>query len=113
MILRIILIVISYLLLAAHFSRHDNTSLMIFCLLIPFLLLIKKRWVLIVIQSFCYLGALVWIQTTYLLVLERINLEESWIRLLIILSFVAILTIVSGVLLNSAVIKRKYPVSKG
>ena len=46
MVLRIILIAVSWLLLAAHFSRADINILALICLLAPFLLLVKKKWAL-------------------------------------------------------------------
>jgi len=51
MIPRIILISITWLMIAAHFSRADNNILMIISLLVPFLLLIKRRLALLALKG--------------------------------------------------------------
>lgn len=109
MIIRLTLLILSFLILAAHFSRADNLVLMILCLLVPALLFIKRRWVLLVIQILLYFGVLVWIHAIIQIASERINLGQSWLRMAIILSIVALITGVSGLLLNSNVIKERYP----
>ena len=108
MIFRIILLIISYLLLAAHFLREGEMILTIACLFIPFLLFIKKRWSLTVVQIFTYGGVLVWIQTLFLLVNARLNMGESWMRMAIILGVIILLTLTSGLLLNSNQFKKNY-----
>jgi hypothetical protein len=108
MIIRIILLILSFLILAAHFSRADNLVLMILCLLVPTLMFIKRRWVLLVIQILLYCGVFVWINTIIQLASERIDLGQPWLRMGIILSFIALITGLSGVLLNSNAIKKKY-----
>ena len=45
MALRIVLLVFAYLLLGAHFLRIGNLVLRVFCVLSPFLLFIRKRYI--------------------------------------------------------------------
>ena len=108
MALRIILLSFSYLLLAAHFSRLDMTVLSIISLLIPFLLFIKKSWVLILLQVGCYIAALEWIRTAFFYIEIRESRGDDWMRLAFILAAIAIITALSGVLLNFGKIKEKY-----
>ncbi len=108
MILRVILLSFSFLLLAAHFSRIGMTAMSIISLLIPFLLFIKKRWVLIFIQVACYTAALEWVRTIFSYIKIREEYGEAWGRLAIILGAVALVTALSGVLLNFGKIKEKY-----
>ena len=108
MILRIILSSFSFLLLAAHFSRADNTILIFVSLLAPFLFFYRKSITLIIIQLLSYAGAVIWLVTMYGYIQERIEVGRSWTVLLIILTSVALFTALSGVLLNSKKIKEKY-----
>lgn len=108
MVLRIIPVIIAWLLLAAHYSRADNIVFMILSLLIPFLLLLKKRWALISLQVLTYAGALVWVQTTIQYARQRAIDGEPWLRLAIILGTVAFFTLISALLLNSKKVKKTY-----
>jgi len=63
MIIRIIPLILASLMISAHFYRHYSYPLMVVSLLVPFLLLIKKRWVLTAIQVLALAGAGVWINT--------------------------------------------------
>jgi len=109
MIFRIVLFVIAALLLAAHFMREGNYIFMMLCLAVPLFFLFKKRWVLIFLQLAAYVGGLTWIMITVDFVRERMYLGEPWRRLVMILGPVAVVTIVSGLLLNSRVMKERYP----
>lgn len=108
MILRISLVVLSAVLLAAHFLRDGNLLLTAVCLLTPALLLIHRPWSLWLLQGFAYLGAVIWLVTLAQLVMERIAMGRSYGVSVAILGTVALFTIVSGVLLNSEVMQRHY-----
>ena len=108
MVIRIVLVAVSFLMLAAHFSRIDNTYLMLLSLLIPFLLFIKKRIMLIAIQILSYLASIAWFYSLYGYVQQRIEMDTAWGKLAIIISIIAIFTAISGFLLNSDIIKKKY-----
>lgn len=98
--------------MAAHFSRANQHGLVISCLLFPLLLLIKRRWVARVIQVLLLLGALEWITTTLRIVLIRQAHGVPWMRLVIILSSVALLTGFSSLVFESRKLKQRFrPVS--
>jgi hypothetical protein len=107
--LRITLVIVAAILLVAHFLRQGEFILMLLCMLTPLLLLIKKRWSLFALQLLMYLDATIWLITTIKIVQERIFFGEAWVRLVIILGAVILFTIVAGLLLNSSIIKEKYP----
>ena len=109
MISRILMTIFAFLLLAAHYSRAENTVLTVVSLLLPILFFMKRRITLIVLQVLLYLGSVVWIHTTVLIVMRRIGGGESWIRVLIILGCVTLFTVITGLLLNSKKMKEKYP----
>jgi hypothetical protein len=106
--LRIIPRIVSALLLGAHFLRQGNLVLAGLCLAVLGLLWVKKRWSLLLLQLFAYLGAVVWASTAIALIQQRLALGESWWRLAIILGVVALLSVVAGLLLNSAAVKERF-----
>jgi hypothetical protein len=106
---RLIPLILSAVLLAAHFLRSFNLIPMLFCLFTPFLLLIKKRWVLYVLQSLTVVSALIWMVALYVIIQERISEGRSWTASAIILGVVAAFTLFSGWLLNSPKVKDNYP----
>jgi len=109
MILRIVPLLISFLLLAAHFLRGGSLGLMVVTVLAPLLLLIRKRWSLILVQLSAYAAAAVWLYTTIHIVQERMMFGRSWGAPVIILGSVTLFTVFAGLLLNSPAVKDKYP----
>jgi hypothetical protein len=109
MILRIVLLTVALLLLAAHFLRAGILVLTVACLLAPLLLLMRRRWALLLVQFLVYFGAGVWTYTAIHLVQERTMLGRPWSVAAIILGTVTLFTILAGLLLNSRAIKDKYP----
>ena len=108
-ILRIILSTSSFFFLGAHFIRSGNPILALACILVPLIFIIKKRWSLIVLQLFAYLGAGIWIYTAIMLYQRRMMLGAPWGRMVIIMGAVAGFTFLAGLLLNSPKVKKKYP----
>ncbi len=108
MFLKIIPLILASLLLGAHFLRGNSTILVGVSVLAPLLLLIKKRWILLLVQGLAYVGALVWVHTTFVLVQQRMMVGAPWLRMFLILSGVTALTLYAGYLLNSDVIKQHY-----
>ncbi|MBM4325799.1 MAG: hypothetical protein FJ118_01435 [Deltaproteobacteria bacterium] len=109
MVLRIIPLLIASLLLAAHFLRHGDIGFMAVCLLVPLILLIKKRWSLILVQLSAYAGAAVWVYTALQIIRERMMFGRPWGVAVVILGAVALFTIFAGLLLNSRNMKDRYP----
>lgn len=108
MIVRTTLIVLAALLLAAHFLRAGTFALVVICLMAPLLLLIRRRWSLMVLQLLAYAGAAIWLNTLLRLVTERIMFGRSWGGVAVILGTVTLVTILAGILLNSPGIKAGY-----
>lgn len=108
MILRIILLIISYLILSAHFFREGEIVLTAVYLFLPFLLFIKNRWSIIFLRIFSYGGVIIWLQTIYVLAFARISMGEPWLKMAIILGAVTVFTLYAGLLLNSKKMKSKY-----
>ncbi|MGA1875381.1 MAG: hypothetical protein ACMUIA_07225 [bacterium] len=109
MALSIIAVVFSCLLLGSHFLRSGHPLFTLLCVFLPFLLLIKRRWILLMVQLFMYAGGLIWIHTAIHVMRKRIIMGLPWSKPVIILGLVAGFTIFSGLLLHVKGVKERYP----
>jgi len=107
-VLRVLPVILSFLLLAAHFSRGDLFVFSIVALLIPFLLFIKKIWVARTIQLLLLAGAVEWIRAMFVYIGIRKSIGDDWTVLAIILSVVAVVTLASGLVFQSKSLKKIY-----
>lgn len=107
--LRISLLAVAAILMAAHFLRTSSFLPVLICLAAPFLLLIKNRWSIIALQSLTVIAALIWLLTLYGIIQQRIFENRSWTASAIILGVVAAYTLLTGWLLNSPLVKEQYP----
>lgn len=101
-------VVVSFMLLAAHYLRESHTLLMFCALAFPLLLLLKNNWAVRAVQFALVLGVTEWIRT--LLVLQAIRVEQGmpWTRLVIILGCVALFTGSSALVFCHSSLKQKY-----
>ncbi|MCK5065925.1 MAG: hypothetical protein KAR16_00740 [Bacteroidales bacterium] len=106
--LRLLPVLLSFGLLAAHFSRADLFPLVVISLVIPLLLLVRKAWVARTIQILLLLGAAEWIRSMFGYIEVRKSIGEDWGRLAIILIIVALLTACSGLVFRGKSLKRRY-----
>ncbi|MBI5353191.1 MAG: hypothetical protein HZB50_11180 [Chloroflexi bacterium] len=107
--LRISLLALSAILVAAHFLRYGDLIFMLLSLTAPFLLLIKKRWSLITVQSMTVIAAIIWLFALNDIIQQRIYEGRSWTASAVILGVVAGYTLLTGWLLESPLVKEKYP----
>lgn len=105
---RLLPVLLSFGLLAAHFSRANMFPLVILSLLIPFLLLIRKAWVARSIQVLLLLGAAEWIRAMLEYIEIRKSVGDDWTRLAIILVTVAVLTACAGLVFRGKSLKLRY-----
>jgi len=110
--LRLIPVILSFGLLAAHFSRAGLLPLMILSVLLPFLLLIRKSWVARSMQILLLLGAAEWIRAMFGYIEIRKEIGDDWGRLAIILVTVALLTACSGLVFRGKSLKQRYALDK-
>lgn len=99
--LRLLPVILSFLLLSAHFYRAGQLPLVVMCAAAPLLLLLRKPWVPRLFQALLVLGALEWLRSLYALAALRIAFEQPWTRLAVILVTVALLTALSGLAFRS------------
>ena len=106
--LRLLPVLLSFGLLAAHFSRADLFPLVLVSLAIPFLLWIPRAWVARTIQLLLLAGAAEWIRAMFGYIHIRREIGEDWTRLAIILVVVALLTACAGLVFRGKALKRRY-----
>lgn len=106
--LRLLPVIFSCLLLAAHFSRNDIMLLTLLSMTLPFLLLVRRPWVPRLFQVLLVVGALEWIRRLIALALERQGAGEAWVRMAAILGVVAALTASSALVFRAGGLKGRY-----
>jgi hypothetical protein len=106
--MRFVPIVLSLLVLAAHFLRGGCLLLVIPVLALLGLLVVPRPWVARTAQAVLALGALEWIRTTVTLATQRMHAGEPFLRMVLILGVVVAVTIGSALLFESAPLRRRY-----
>ena len=99
---RLLPVILSSLLLGAHFFRAGLIFLAVLAVLFPCILLVKRAWVARLAQFVLVLGGIEWVRTLLVFVADRRETGQSWTRLAMILGTVALFTIGSGLLLTLA-----------
>jgi hypothetical protein len=105
---RLLPVILSFLVLAAHFSRAGSLTLSAACIIFPAVLLIKKPMVPMVMQTALLLGAVEWVRTLILIVQMRMEFGQPWTRLAIILGVVALFTGLSALVFQSKALRMRY-----
>ncbi len=105
---RFVPVVISSLLIAAHFQRAGMSFVTIICLLIPFSLFYTHPLSMRLVQFYLVLASLEWIRTLYYLVQLRMDHGMEWTRLAVIIGSVALFTLCSAFVFRNKDIKRIY-----
>ena len=93
--LQMIPIIISFLLIGAHFLRGSNFFLVALSLILPFLLLVRSSWAVRTIQFALVIAACEWIRTGVAIYSTRIAAGEPYVRMIIIFVFVVLFTLAS------------------
>lgn len=110
--LRLLPVVISFLLVAAHFFRSGQLIFVILMLCMPLLMLVRKSWVPVVIQVVLLLAAVEWLRTLINIAQLRMHSGEPWVRMAVILAAVALFTAASGLVLRHAALRAWFTPAK-
>jgi hypothetical protein len=110
--LQLLPVLVSALLIAAHFLRSGSPLLVIFCLAMPLLLLIRHPLAARIVQASLILAALVWVRTAAALAALRSDLGLPWVRMTVILGAVAAFTLGSFFVFLSKTLRRRYNLSR-
>lgn len=98
---RTVLIILSSLLIAAHFLRSGTFLLVLLALGSPALLLLRERWASRTLQLLLLLAGAEWIRTLVSLAMERAKAGEPWIRMAMILGAVAAVTFAAALMIRA------------
>lgn len=106
--LRLLPVILSLLLVGAHFSRHNMSFLIIVPLILLGLLFLREGWVARLIQWVLVLASLEWLRTAVILALQRQDQGMPWARSAVILGAVCLFTLASALVFRSAGLRERY-----
>jgi hypothetical protein len=101
-------IVLSLVILGAHFMRYGNSVGVIGSAVLIALLVVRRPWAARLVQVALILGALEWVRTLYILVQVRIAQDQPFTRMIIILGVVAVVTFGSALLFQLSILRQHY-----
>jgi len=105
---RLLPVILSFLLLAAHFYRMGLLPLVVLFVALPLLLFLRQAWVPRLLQALLLLGALEWLRALYGFAAMRIAFGEPWLRLALILGAVTLFTGLSGLVFRNGKLRTFY-----
>ena len=105
-------VVLSLLVLGAHFLRFGNWIGVFAALLLVALLFLRRPWVARLMQVVLVLGSLEWLRTMYELGHIRALHGQPYGRMLVILGVVAAVTLCSALLFQSKTLRTTYGVDE-
>jgi hypothetical protein len=106
--LKLFPVILSFLLLAAHFYRSNQVIPAALCIAILALLFLKESWVARLFQVALLAAALEWLRTLYVFAQMRIEYDQPWSRLALILGVVALLTALSALVFRANSLRVRY-----
>jgi hypothetical protein len=101
-------VVLSLVVLGAHFMRYGNSVGVAAALVLIALLIVHRPWVARLMQVVLVLGALEWVYTIYELVQVRAAQGQPFTRMVVILGVVAAVTFLSALLFQTPALKETY-----
>ncbi|UTV28913.1 hypothetical protein [Photobacterium atrarenae] len=100
--------VVSFWLLAAHFLRGGAMGWFLCWLLLPALLLVRRRWIVRMVQLALLFVASAWVMITAEMLTSRIIMGEDWSRMLMIMGTVICMTLLSACTFLHPQLERHY-----
>ena len=101
-------VVLSLVVLGAHFLRYGDTILVVCTVVLIALLFVRQPWVARLMQLVLVFGALEWVRTAYELARMRAALGEPYGRMVFILASVTAVTACSALVFQSKALKGVY-----
>lgn len=101
-------VVLSLVVLGAHFLRYGNELGVIAAVVLIGLLFLRRAWVARLMQAALVLGAIEWLWTMYTLVQVRAAQGAPATRMVLILTVVALVAFASALLFQTKRLKRVY-----
>lgn len=103
---------LALLLLAAHFYRAAAWPWLWATLALLPLMTLRRAWVPRVLQLALLAGAAEWVWTAALLAQQRLALGQPWLRMVLILGAVALLTLAAALVFRRGGLKARYAVAR-
>ncbi|MEJ2482633.1 MAG: hypothetical protein P8049_05825 [Gemmatimonadota bacterium] len=100
---RLIPVLVSAVLMAAHFSRAGTTALMLMSLAMPLVLLVRQPWATRLVQLGLVIAGFEWLRTLWKIAARRMESGQPWVRMAVILGVVSLFTWASALLLRAPV----------
>ena len=101
-------VIISCMLIGAHFLRAGSAVLVVVSVAVPVFLFIHRRWAARIVQIFLVIAAIEWLRTLFVYISIYENTGQSWTRMAIILGSVAAFTFCSVFVFFSKRVKERY-----
>ena len=101
-------IVLSLVVLGAHFMRYGNSLGVIAAAFLVAVLFVRRPWAARLVQVALVLGTIEWLRTLYDMVQLRIAFGESYTRLVLILGAVIAVALVAALLFQGKELKTIY-----
>ncbi len=101
-------VVVSLVILGAHFMRYGNSIGVFGSLVLIALLIVRRPWVARLMQVVLILGALEWVRTLYELAQVRAAHDQPFTRMIVILGVVVAVTFCSALLFQTRTLKGIY-----
>ena len=101
-------IILSALMLAAHFFRIEKDAIVVMCICFPFLLVFRSKWAARSVQIILCLGSLEWLHIIYKDVALRMSQGEPWHRLAVVLGMLAAFTAASALVFRFKSLRKLY-----
>ena len=98
--IRFLPILLSSLLIAAHFLRVGAMGTVVLSLAFPALLFLRRPWAPRAVQGILLLASLEWVRALFANVAQRQAQGEPWLRMAVILGVVATLTAASALVVR-------------
>ncbi|MGF1681870.1 hypothetical protein [Photobacterium minamisatsumaniensis] len=96
LVLRLLPVVISFWLLAAHYLRFSNIGMLLILACLPLLLFYRSSYTPKLVTVLLVIVAAQWLMITYEMVSLRLMMGNDWIRLLCIMGGVVCFTLMSA-----------------
>jgi hypothetical protein len=107
-VVRCIPVILSTLVLGAHFYRSGNMIVVAILALLPLILLVRKPWVPGFYAGILLLGAAEWVRTLLQIAELRQAQGAPWTRMAIIVGVVALVTASSSLVFTAKAMRTRY-----
>lgn len=101
-------VLLSALLLGAHFLRAGRIELVVLSLACTALLLVRRRWAAVVVQIVLVMSALEWLRTMLAVISMRQSVGAPWLRFALILGAVTLFTLGSALVFFTPRLRQRY-----